>query len=108
MKYLINNNYFYLKKKLMQTLIPIFFFILSFLAHVSFQSNIVHIELTNVSYPNATTYTNFTDFFNGLSNKSLPSDFYEVFINCNTTISGKFTLENLQLEIKLFFYFLIY
>ena len=63
---------------------------------ITFQQQIIYID--SVQNPNGTTYANFNDFINVVSNLTLQPDYYKVCLNINSTLNGVFSLQNLQLE----------
>ena len=50
------------------------------------------------SNPNQMIFSNINDFFNGLNNKSLPSDFYEIYVNTSVLVNG----DNFALSFRFF------
>ena len=86
--------------------IPLFFILLLHF-YVFTQSRVVVINSSSIpdfSNPSSMTYSNFSDFLNGINNKSLLIDYYEVIVQTNAIINGKFSIENYNLNIKLFFF----
>ena len=79
----------------MKTCLLSFVFIFSFLN--SYDSITINLDVkapSNYTDHTNMTYSNCFDFFNGISNQSLPQDSYIVKINSNLSLNGKFSVMN--------------
>ena len=83
----------------MKNLLLSVYCILSFLN--SYDSITVYLDAnaySNYTNPTNLTYSNCSEFFNGISNQSLSQDTYIVKINSNLILNGKFSVTNSTLN----------